>query len=215
MPPVHSIKFVFMGNCGVGKSSLFSRLINNTFPQTNDSTLGAAYMEVFIYEYENKRLEFHKCMGDIRHHLAERIWRVCVWDTAGQERYRSLLPMYYRGAQVVAIVHDNTPESITRAKESLGEMEMLWEKTGLVLSICQNKSDLPGAEVNVELANDSRVVHWAHVSAATGDGVQEFFVEACRPYIVFKGSSADTVSDVLLDPTISLEEPTRRYNCCK
>jgi len=29
-----------------------------------------------------------------------------VWDTAGQERFRSLVPMYYRNSDAVAIVFD-------------------------------------------------------------------------------------------------------------
>lgn len=214
MPVCHPIKFVFLGDCGVGKSSLFGRLINGRFPVANDSTLGAAYMEVYISEFEDGRLELSRSPLDLNARCAERVWRVCVWDTAGQERYRSLLPMYYRGANVVAVVHDNTPEAIRRAKESLSEMELLWEKTGLALSMCQNKSDLPGAEYNTELANDPRVVHAAHVSAATGSNVVDFFLEACKPYIVHKGAAGD----ILLEPTTTIDievnnRPAAR--CCR
>jgi GTPase SAR1 family protein len=34
--------------------------------------------------------------------------QVEIWDTAGQERYRSLAPMYYRGAQAAVVVFDVT-----------------------------------------------------------------------------------------------------------
>jgi GTPase SAR1 family protein len=33
---------------------------------------------------------------------------ICAQDTAGQERYRSLAPMYYRGAAAAVVVFDVT-----------------------------------------------------------------------------------------------------------
>eukprot|EP00960_Hanusia_phi_P062508 765173-Hanusia_phi.AAC.1 len=31
-----------------------------------------------------------------------------IWDTAGQERFRSMAPMYYRGAEAAILVLDCT-----------------------------------------------------------------------------------------------------------
>lgn len=40
-----------------------------------------------------------------------------VWDTAGQERFRSLVPMYYRNADAVAIIFDvSDRESFNQVK---------------------------------------------------------------------------------------------------
>lgn len=36
--------------------------------------------------------------------------RLQIWDTAGQERFRSMAPMYYRGANAAVIVYDITNE---------------------------------------------------------------------------------------------------------
>lgn len=40
-----------------------------------------------------------------------------VWDTAGQERFRSLVPMYYRNSDAVAIIFDvSDTESFNQVK---------------------------------------------------------------------------------------------------
>lgn len=47
-----------------------------------------------------------------------------IWDTAGQERYRSLAPMYYRGAAAAIVVYDITNlDSFAGAKSWVKELQ--------------------------------------------------------------------------------------------
>ena len=91
-------KLVFLGDTSVGKSSMVTRFLNKVFYEFQDPTIGAAFSSVTV-DLDNKKIKFE------------------IWDTAGQERYRSLAPMYYRGADAAVVVYDITN------KDSFGVLE--------------------------------------------------------------------------------------------
>ena len=92
-------KIVTLGETGVGKSSLICRVINDNFYEFQEPTIGAAF-QVKEIELENTKVKLE------------------IWDTAGQERYKSLAPMYYRGATVALICFDlGNPDSLKTALE--------------------------------------------------------------------------------------------------
>ncbi|KAL9712740.1 hypothetical protein Ac2012v2_003977 [Leucoagaricus gongylophorus] len=83
-------KIVVMGSAGVGKSSLLCRYIQNQFdPNNTTSTSGALFVTKKVMVNGLKV-------------------RLQLWDTAGQERFRSMAPMYYRGANAALLLYDIT-----------------------------------------------------------------------------------------------------------
>ncbi|KAB0373159.1 hypothetical protein FD755_014818 [Muntiacus reevesi] len=65
-----------------------------------------------------------------------------IWDTAGQERYRSLAPIYYRGAQAAIVVYDITNQEIfARAKTWVKELQRQ-ASPSIVIVLAGNKADL-------------------------------------------------------------------------
>jgi len=85
----YSYKIVIIGDSGVGKTSFMYRLIKDTYYDITNSTIGAAYFKEYInYKDITFTLDY--------------------WDTAGQERFRSLLPIYFRGVNILLIVIDST-----------------------------------------------------------------------------------------------------------
>merc|ERR1719403_350883 len=47
-----------------------------------------------------------------------------IWDTAGQEKFKSLVPMYYKGAQAALVVYDITDrESFENSKGWVNELQ--------------------------------------------------------------------------------------------
>lgn len=83
-------KIVVMGNTGVGKTSLLHRYTQNKFdPRNMTSTTGAFFVTKKV-------------------HVDGLKVRLQLWDTAGQERFRSMAPMYYRGANAALLLYDIT-----------------------------------------------------------------------------------------------------------
>ena len=62
-----------------------------------------------------------------------------LWDTAGQERYRSLAPMYYRGASAAVVVFDVTSrDSFEGAKSWVKELQRRGDPN-VVIALAGNK----------------------------------------------------------------------------
>ena len=81
------LKFVIIGDSGVGKSSILIRFADQTYIETYISTIGVDFRFRTI-EVNSQRLKLQ------------------LWDTAGQERFNAITKCYYRGAQGLFIVYD-------------------------------------------------------------------------------------------------------------
>lgn len=82
-------KLVFVGDQGVGKSSIINRLIKDSFDPTHNPTVGIDFVSTNLV-------------------INGTTIRLQLWDTAGQERFRSLIPGYLRDCHAALIVVDLT-----------------------------------------------------------------------------------------------------------
>ncbi|KAJ2916464.1 hypothetical protein MD484_g3954, partial [Candolleomyces efflorescens] len=128
-------KIVVMGNSGVGKTSLLQRYTQNKFdPKNTTSTSGAFFVTKKAYVNGVKV-------------------RLQLWDTAGQERFRSMAPMYYRGANAALLLYDITNSSTF--EDVRGWLEELKKNCApdLLIYIVGSKADLTEhREVSSDLA---------------------------------------------------------------
>jgi small GTP-binding protein len=105
-------------------------------------------------------------------------------DTAGQERYRSLAPMYYRGASAAIVVYDITnPDSFTGAKSWVKELQRRGDPN-VVIALAGNKADLESRrKVEFEEANayaeENGILH-LETSAKNANNVKALFVEIAK-----------------------------------
>ena len=89
------IKLVLVGDTGVGKTSLVSRLRDNSFNENSKPTIGIDML------FLDRDVEID---GGSR----KKKIPFAIWDTAGMERFRSMSPFFYRGTKCVVIVFDLT-----------------------------------------------------------------------------------------------------------
>lgn len=151
-------KLVFLGNTAVGKTSISHRYINDDFYEFQEPTIGAAFLSK-SFDIDNNKIKLD------------------MWDTAGQERYRSLTPMYYRGADFAMIVYDITMErSFEGACSWINEINT--KTTNCKVILLGNKCDLKDRRVDSETVenycNENNIKHFL-VSAKTGENVKKAF----------------------------------------
>merc|ERR1712146_703040 len=123
LSPLSKYKLVYLGDQSVGKTSITTRFMYDTFDNTYQATIGIDFLSKTMY-------------------LEDRTVRLQLWDTAGQERFRSLIPSYIRDCSVAVIVYDIT----NRASflNSIRWVEDVRSERGSDVVICLvgNKTDL-------------------------------------------------------------------------
>jgi small GTP-binding protein len=109
--PLRKFKLVFLGEQSVGKTSLITRFMYDSFDSTYQATIGIDFLSKTMY-------------------LEDRTVRLQLWDTAGQERFRSLIPSYIRDSTVAVVVYDITSKPLPSnlARYSEGEKQNLAQK---------------------------------------------------------------------------------------
>lgn len=175
-PVKFTVKVVIVGDCGVGKTALVQRFVFNKFDK-HDSTIGAAFVTKDL--------------------LADGVLiKLEMWDTAGQERYRSLSPLYFRGADACLMVYDVT------SGQSFADLEGWFSEfrsmagAAVPMVVVGNKMDLQTTrQVNARDAEEwSRGADCAHFLASAKDntGVDEVFAELARRAAQYVSTKADT-----------------------
>ncbi|RKP11193.1 ras-related protein rab-5C-like protein [Thamnocephalis sphaerospora] len=173
-------KLVILGSQGVGKTSLVMRYVQNTFSPHSASTIGASFL--------TQRMQV---FGVIRRGYVDDCRVVLqIWDTAGQERFRSMAPMYYRGANAAILVYDITSEQsfqdisswVEELQRNTGDIDI--HVVGSKLDLAEKSREVPQERAQAYVRNTLGSLHDVHeVSAKDATGVDELFHDVTRSLV--------------------------------
>uniref|UniRef100_A0A3B3QTL5 RAB6A, member RAS oncogene family n=1 Tax=Paramormyrops kingsleyae TaxID=1676925 RepID=A0A3B3QTL5_9TELE len=121
--PLRKFKLVFLGEQSVGKTSLITRFMYDSFDNTYQATIGIDFLSKTMY-------------------LEDRTVRLQLWDTAGQERFRSLIPSYIRDSTVAVVVYDIT--NVNSFQQTTKWIDDVRTERGsdVIIMLVGNKTDL-------------------------------------------------------------------------
>jgi small GTP-binding protein len=161
MAQVLSFKFIIIGSAGVGKTAILKRLIDNSFSDESQSTVGVEFDTVFI------NVDDHKV-------------KLQIWDTAGQERFRSIARAYYRNAAGVILVFDvSDRRSFDDLSQWLRDIHALCDANAII-QLIGNKADLKARRLITLMEAEAFASHhklqYLETSAKLGENVREAFV---------------------------------------
>ncbi|CAF0856916.1 unnamed protein product [Adineta ricciae] len=126
-PEVFNFKILVIGESSVGKSSLMTRFVDETFQATFIPTIGVDFKVRTIM------IDNYQC-------------KVQIWDTAGQERFRVITTTYYRDAAGVIVVYDVTNhETFSRVCRWLDEIKKYCDDN-IIKVLVGNKADVISVE---------------------------------------------------------------------
>jgi small GTP-binding protein len=160
VPISSTFKIVVLGSSGVGKSAIVRRLVDGTFSEESQSTVGVEF-KPFVIPVNDQSVKLQ------------------IWDTAGQERFKSVSRAYFRNAVGAVLVYDIASESsFDDLGNWLNDLQQLCNPNAYILLV-GNKADLEGERrVGVEQARDFADKHkldYLETSARSGANVTEAF----------------------------------------
>ncbi|MFX1236179.1 MAG: Rab family GTPase [Promethearchaeota archaeon] len=154
-------KLSFIGDGGVGKTSIVQRYVNNIFLLDYRATIGT---------YISKKICKFEALGNAQ-------VRFVIWDIAGQPQFTRIRPAYLADSGAIMIVYD------VSSRESFDNVKKIWyedvkkvELTDSVIVLVGNKMDLEERQVTYAegeaLANELGM-DYIETSAKSGENVED------------------------------------------
>ncbi|XP_034745609.1 ras-related protein Rab-6A isoform X1 [Etheostoma cragini] len=197
--PLRKFKLVFLGEQSVGKTSLITRFMYDSFDNTYQATIGIDFLSKTMY-------------------LEDRTIRLQLWDTAGQERFRSLIPSYIRDSAAAVVVYDIT--NVNSFQQTTKWIDDVRTERGsdVIIMLVGNKTDLADKrQVSIEegerKAKELNVM-FIETSAKAGYNVKQLFrrVAAALPGMdITQDKSREDMIDIKLEKPP--EQPVSEGGC--
>ena len=222
------VKVVATGAAGVGKTSLITRITEDTFTTGTKSTIG---VEFKFYTVQ----------------LASGIKTKCqIWDTAGQERFAHVNRGFYRGANVILFVFDVTDRKSFNDVTKRFFKEANWERpdpeSAYTCAVSRytcgfligNKCDMTDkrevfADHAAALAREYDLIY-AETSAKSGKNVGDIFIQMAELleqanlqienevgeslYIPKGNFETICIDKPITTPRSNTDESTKKSKCC-
>lgn len=163
------LKIIVLGECGVGKTNIITRYLNNTFNEDSITTTNSSYIM--------KNLTRDKTT-----------YRLNIWDTAGQERFRSITRIFLQDASIILLVYSIIDKNSFKGLD-------YWYNTikdicdsNSSIAIVGNKSDLfidqeVSSEEGKQFANEKGAIFKLVSAKSDKKGIDDLFDEALDKYI--------------------------------
>ena len=156
----YQMKLIFLGDSGVGKSSLFRRFLYSSYTENYCCTTSINF-------------------GTKKVTIDDKDVKLEIWDTAGVERFVTAFnPIYFRMACGVIYVYDVThPPSLDNLQYWINQVDTHCEPN-IAKILFGNKCD---SKKNVEYSkarefSQETGIHLIETSAKTGENVEEGFL---------------------------------------
>ncbi len=172
------LKIAILGDDAVGKTSIVSQFVDNTFREDYKATIGTNILD--------KDLKFPELNASAK---------LVLWDIAGQTQYEKVRPGYYEGCSGALLVYD-----ITRSTsfENIPTKWLMDYKNFVtkdqIYILIGNKNDLDNQrEVNKEdgekMAKEIEAIEFLETSAKFGVNVDKAFIKLAKEIIKVKIST--------------------------
>jgi len=171
-------KVIFLGESGVGKTSVISMAVNNKFQREHIATVGASFSpKLMVIDGNSVNLQ--------------------LWDTAGQEKYHSIAPLFFHSSKVAVIVFALDDIDSFDCVSQWYQMIRDHEKSDIKFYLVGNKNDcvdtraIPFSEC-AKKATELKMKYF-EVSAMNGVGIEDLFDSIARDTITLSNSTTQIV----------------------
>ncbi|KAK0701627.1 ras family-domain-containing protein [Lasiosphaeria miniovina] len=200
--PLKKFKLVFLGEQSVGKTSLITRFMYDSFDNMYQATIGIDFLSKASTMY-----------------LEDRTVRLQLWDTAGQERFRSLIPSYIRDSSVAVVVYDiSNVKSFENTRKWIDDVRAE-RGNDVIIVLVGNKTDLNDKrEVTTQQGEEEAKKNdlmFVETSAKLGHNVKTLFKRIAQALPGMEGADdAEQAPDQMIDVKTNLNPPQQEGCAC-